>query len=143
MKYLIFFLFPVLFSKPNSCNSNAKKTTKSEIQSIKHEKFFITTLNKINVSKEKLYIIFNDENNTVSGFSGCNTYSSKYTNNKDHISFEHPIATKMYCERNAAIEKVFFENLTQSNIIVFKQDSLFLKDKNNTILFKGILSPKD
>lgn len=143
MKYLIFFLFSILFSKPNSCNSNPNKTAKSEIQFIKNNKFFITTLNKIDVSKENLHISFNNENSSVFGFSGCNTYSSKYVNNKNHISFEHPIATKMYCERNAATEKVFFENLTQSNIIVFKQDSLFLKDKNNTILFKGILSPKD
>ncbi|WP_062052728.1 META domain-containing protein [Aquimarina longa] len=143
MKSLIIILSSLILSITTTCGDKKNKTKKNQLtenQFTEEVKFFITTLHKENIEKEKLYIIFNKDDNSASGFSGCNQFSSKYTIEKETISFASPMYTKMYCEKTAMLEKKFISTLTKSKIRVVKGDSLFLKDNNNTILLSGVQS---
>ncbi|WP_103071539.1 META domain-containing protein [Aquimarina sediminis] len=141
MKHLTIILLTILFSNTTSCNtpkSIATNNEKTEPQSSQITKFLITSINNKDVTESKLHVIFNEELKTISGFAGCNTFSSKYTVKDDIISLGYPMATKMYCEKNAAIEQEFFKTLVLIKTKAIEKDSLLLKDSNNKILFSGI-----
>ena len=141
MKYLAFLLFFLSFSNTTSCNTNSKvfaKKNETKDQSVQKAKFFISNLNGKDISEEKLYIIFDEESSSASGFSGCNTFLSKYSIHENTISLDFPISTKMYCEKNAELEKAFLKALILTKIRILKNDSLFLKDNNHKVLFSGV-----
>ncbi|WP_084050582.1 META domain-containing protein [Aquimarina macrocephali] len=143
MKFLMIILFFVVFSNTNSCankNNAAVKNQEKESQVTKKATFFITLLNGKDVSERKLHITFDEEQSSAYGHAGCNTFSSKYTEENGTISFSFPIATKMYCEKNAAIEKEFFKTLVEVKTRILTEDSLVLKDSNNKELFSGVRS---
>ncbi|WP_108807396.1 META domain-containing protein [Aquimarina spinulae] len=143
MKSLIIILFFVAFSNTNSCankNNAAVKSQEKENQVTKKITFSVTRLNGKDVSKRKLHITFDEEQSSAYGHSGCNTFSSKYTEEGNTISFSFPIATKMYCEKNSVIEKEFFKTLIEVKTRTLKEDTLILKDVNNKELFFGIRS---
>lgn len=146
MKYLIIILFSLLFSNTNTCNEKKNVVAshqEKESQTDQETTFLIVTLNENNISKKKLYITFDEKLNSATGNSGCNTFSSKYTIDKETISFGYPIATKMYCEENAKLEQEFFKTLIQSKIRIITEDSLFLKDEAKNIVFSGIKKLKE
>ncbi|WP_282084889.1 META domain-containing protein [Aquimarina algiphila] len=146
MKYLVIILFSLLFSNTNTCNEKKKIANhqeEEESQTDQEITFLIATLNGNNISNKKLYITFDEKRNSATGNSGCNTFSSKYTIDKEDISFGYPIATKMYCEENAKLEQEFFKTLIQSKVRIITEDSLFLKDETKKILFSGIKKPKE
>ncbi len=143
MKSLLIILFFVAFSNTNSYankNNAAVKNQEKENQVTKKTTFSITRLNGKDISKRKLHITFDEEQNSAYGHSGCNTFSSKYTKKDKTISFSFPIATKMYCEKNAAIEKEFFKTLIEVKTRIQKEDTLILKDSNKKELFFGVRS---
>jgi heat shock protein HslJ len=143
MKSLMIILFFVALSNTNSCtnkNNAAVKSQEKENQVTKKATFFITVLNGKDISERKLHITFDKEQSSAYGHSGCNSFSSQYTIKKEIISFRFPIATKMYCKKNAALEKEFFKTLIEVKIRILKEDSLILKDGNNKELFFGVRS---
>ncbi len=143
MKYTILVLFFITLYNTNSCaNKNTISANKEEknIQTPDKTKFYINTLNGKDVSEEKLYIVFDEERGLVSGYSGCNTFSCKYTLDKDSISFGFPMTTKMYCEKKESLEQDFFKALIETKIKIIKEDSLLLKTSDNTTLFSGVKS---
>ncbi|PKV52928.1 heat shock protein HslJ [Aquimarina sp. MAR_2010_214] len=143
MKSLIIILFFVAFSNTNSCtnkNNTAVKSQEKENQVTKKTTFSVTRLNGKDVSDKKLHITFDQEKGSAYGHSGCNGFSSQYTIKKEAISFEFPIATKMYCGENSKLEKEFFKTLGEAKIRILKGDSLILKDSNNKELFLGVRS---
>ncbi len=143
MKYTILVLFFITLPNTNSCankNTISANKEKKNIQTPDKTKFYINALNGKDVSEEKLYIVFDKERGLVSGYSGCNTFSCKYNLNEDSISFGFPMTTKMYCEKKEALEQNFLKALIETKIKINKEDSLFLKTSDNTILFSGIKS---
>ncbi|EZH73697.1 hypothetical protein ATO12_17325 [Aquimarina atlantica] len=143
MKSLLIILFFVAFSNTNSCtnkNNTAVKSQENENQVTKKTTFSVIRLNGKDVSKRNLHITFDEKQSSAYGHSGCNTFSSKYTEEGKTISFSFPIATKMYCEKNAAIEKEFFKTLIEVKTRVQKEDTLILKDGNKKELFFGVRS---
>ncbi len=140
MKYLTVLFFSLILSSNSTCttkNKIATTDTAEEIQTPKKETFEIHRLNGKNVEGDKLYIVFNKENNTVSGYSGCNTFSCKYTQEKDIISFALPMASKMYCPKKEALEQEFFKALVAVNTKVIENDALTLKSADGAVLFFG------
>ncbi|MBP2831595.1 META domain-containing protein [Aquimarina sp. U1-2] len=134
MKIISILMFVlVLFSNPASCNDKKdkeKNNTESLPQETLKSTYDILYLNETDVSKENLYITFDQNNNRASGFSGCNTFSSTYTTDDTTISFKFPIATKMYCEKKAALEQEFFKVLLAVEVKNMTNDTLVLQDKN-------------
>ncbi len=140
MKYLIVTLLFLTFT--NTCNTKNAKTASNQEKQIEAQqrvKFLITSLNGKNVAKENLHITIDEERNSISGYSGCNTFSSTYTAEKNSISIGFPMASKMHCEKKVALEDEFFKALSEVNIKNIIKDSLFLKDRNGTVLFTGIV----
>ncbi|WP_108868827.1 META domain-containing protein [Aquimarina aquimarini] len=141
MKYLIFFLVFTI-SSTNTCNNKNNKSTtaseKKEQHQSQEKKFFIISLYGKDISDKKLHIAFNEEDNRSFGFSGCNTFSCKYTIKDKEISFGFPMSTKIYCEKEAALEDEFFKAFGAIKTINLEQDSLFLKDSTNTTIVSGI-----
>ncbi|WP_281989141.1 META domain-containing protein [Aquimarina aggregata] len=145
MKHLFIILLFFTFSNTKNCNN--KKTTDihkdQTIQETIPSKFYIITLNGKDISEEKLHITFNKKSNSTYGFSGCNTFSCSYTDNKEIVSFESPISTKMYCEKKIKLEDSFLKSIIQSKSKHIKQDSLFLRDKNKKVLISGIRAKEE
>jgi len=65
------------------------------------------------VSEHKITMIFDPTTKSLSGFSGCNTYSCTYTTDGGKFSSGFPMATKMYCEKSGKLEKQFFKALSE------------------------------
>ncbi len=145
MKYLVIILFSMLLSNTNTCNEkkNVADHQEKENQTDQEITFLIATLNGNEISNKKLYIMFDEKRSAATGNSGCNTFSSKYIVDKETISFNYPIATKMYCEENAKLEQEFFKTLIQTKIRIITKDSLFLKDEMKNILFSGVKKSKE
>ncbi len=144
MKYIIFLLL-FAFSYTNSCNKKGTFIVGHNKQKVQHPektKFLILQLQGKDVSKEKLYITFDEERNTASGYAGCNTFSSTYTAEKESISFGFPIASKMYCKKKIQLEQDFFKAFMEVDLRTIKQDSLVLKNSNGIVLFSGIKTKK-
>ncbi|MBL0682413.1 META domain-containing protein [Aquimarina mytili] len=146
MKYLILALSFLTFTNTNTCNTNKneKIAKKEEVKSqdTSRSKFYINSLNGKDVSEEKLHITIDEEHNSISGFSGCNTFSCKYKTEKDSISVGFAMASKMYCPEKTALEDEFFKALSEVKVKRIKEDSLFLENNKGTVLFYGIKTPQ-
>ncbi len=143
MKYLTILAFSLIISNTDTCNKKgetiANTREKTTLQTHKN-KFEITSLNGKDVSEQKLYIVFDDERNSASGYSGCNTFSCKYTLEKESLSLGFPMATKMYCEKTAELEKEFFTTLIEAKIMIQKEGTLLVKNAEGKELFTGLKS---
>lgn len=143
MKFLIILLSLAAVTSTNTCNKKntpVAEITEKETQTSSKNKFFIHTLGGKDVSEEKLHITIDEERNSISGYSGCNTFSSKYSIEDNRISLSFPIASKMYCEKKTDLESNFLKTLMEVTSKTFKGDSLFLKNSKGDILFSGVKS---
>ncbi len=145
MKYLILTLFFLTFANTNTCKQKSQQIAEKEEvkpQATQKNKFFINFLNGKNVSEEKLHITIDEERSSISGYSGCNTFSCKYTTEKDSISIGFAMASKMHCPKKVALEQEFFKTLSEVKVKIAKKDSLLLKNNKGTVLFIGIKTPQ-
>jgi len=117
MKYISLIL--LLFTISN-CNSTKKMNEKDKSAQIFVEPngtYLVTSLYNKDVSEHKLTLKFDSSTKQISGFSGCNTYSCGYTLENKKIGFGFAMASKMYCEKTADLEKEFFKALSKTKII--------------------------
>ncbi|MHA7058739.1 META domain-containing protein [Aquimarina sp. M1] len=114
MKYVGLLLFSLTFlSNCNTVNA-VNKNGESEKQSEELQgTYIVNTLYGQDVSEHKITMNFNIQNKTISGFSGCNTYSCSYTKEDTSFSLGFPMASKRYCEQIADLEKNFFKALSE------------------------------
>ena len=99
-KAVLFFSFLIIFI--SACS--AVKNTKSG-DDLSNKTWELEYISGPRIAFEGLYpnkkpqITFNTKTNEVSGTSGCNGYSAKYTSNGKTISFGEPgPTTMMFCE---------------------------------------------
>ncbi len=140
MKYLAIILLTLTISKTNTCNNKTNTTAdngKITIQEPKKNTYSIITLNGKDVTQEKLHITFDEEQHLISGYSGCNTFTSKYTMTNDQISLGLPIASKIYCEKKMALEEEFFKALFEIKTKTISDKNLSLKDPKGKELLSG------
>ncbi len=72
-------------------------------------------------------IRFNQEEGTVSGFAGCNTFHGRYeTQEAGSISFSRMAATKMMCE-HMETEEAVMTMLQEADTFAVENSRLFLK----------------
>lgn len=141
MKYLAIILLTLTISNTNTCDNRTNTTAdngKKNIQEPKKNTYSINLLNGKDVAQEKLYITFDEEQHLISGYSGCNTFTSKYTMTKDQISLGFPIASKIYCTKKMALEEEFFKALFEIKTKTISDKDLSLKDSNGKELLSGI-----
>ncbi|MFD2562807.1 META domain-containing protein [Aquimarina rubra] len=110
MKYLGLLLFSItLLSNCNTLNAVNKKNDASQKGQELKGTYIVTTLYGKDVSEHKLTLIFDPSKKTLSGFSGCNSYTCNYSLDGKSLTTSFPIGTKMYCEKTSDLEKQFFK----------------------------------
>lgn len=97
-------------------------------------KYLVKELNGKDVSEHNITLEFNKETKTISGYSGCNTYSSTYKVDQDIISVDFPMATKRYCPETGDLEKNFFSALMSSTQTSRKSKELIMIGKEGKVL---------
>ncbi|WP_298309948.1 META domain-containing protein [uncultured Aquimarina sp.] len=130
MKYLGLLLISLtLFCNCNSTNTATSKNTETKNQLEPEGKYLVTSLYGKDVSEHKLTLVITPKNKTISGFSGCNTYSCNYTSEGKTFSAGFPMASKMYCEKTGKIEKEFFKALSELKTKNLKEPTLTFKNE--------------
>ncbi|WP_378178448.1 META domain-containing protein [Aquimarina sp. SS2-1] len=137
MKYVSFLLFSVtLLSNCNSANIANNKSETSQKEPELTGTYFVSTLYGEDVSKYKLTLTFDPSKKTLSGFSGCNSYTSEYSVDGKLLTTGFPIATKMFCEETSNLEKQFFKMLSEEKNKNLEGNTLSLTNgKKENILF--------
>ncbi|UZO81151.1 META domain-containing protein [Aquimarina sp. ERC-38] len=74
--------------------------------------------------------------NSVSGNSGCNSYTVSYTKEGDQYNFGYPMATKIFCEGSS--ESEFFTTLREIKTITQTKNKMIAQSKEGKILFEAV-----
>jgi heat shock protein HslJ len=102
-----------------------------KLAALENDTFFKTRENRA-------YIIFDTENKTVSGNSGCNTFFGKLTlNGENGMLISDVTATKMACEDMTA-EHRLLSVFRETRELVLKNDTLMLCSADSTVLAKFV-----
>jgi len=112
-----------------SCKATKEKSSQNMLE-LKGS-FKVMMLNGKEVSDKGLTFIIDDSTNTVSGNSGCNTYSGSYELSETNtiISFSGVFGSKKYCaekEKND-IEREYLNALSKRYRIVLKKERIELE----------------
>ncbi|MBJ6367588.1 META domain-containing protein [Snuella sedimenti] len=102
--------------------------------------YHITTLYDLDVIMNNLSIDFNDQEQKLSGFSGCNRFFGKYTLEANTIEVGPLASTKMLCRETAnTIESKIHDALSKINRVIIDGELLKLA-KDNTIIITATKS---
>jgi len=139
MKYILTLnssvLLVVIFVVLGSCK--AQKQNKMNAEKLMAQDYIITQLGDEEISKSKLSLKVNPENSTLSGFSGCNSFSFNYELKNGKLDLGFARATKIYCEEGMDLENLFFQKA--ASVIQFENsaEALHLKNKSGDIVIKA------
>jgi heat shock protein HslJ len=89
------------------------------------------SFNKETKQEQIPYIFFNPFTKSVTGFTGCNRFSSTYMQNQNELKFGATLATKMYCSGSS--ENYFFQALKDATQYELRSETLVIK-KDETVL---------
>lgn len=131
-------LFAILIMA-ESCKSSKTATTETEKKAVMQTDvlsgtYIISAIeNKTKVPK-KLSIIFNAKSQTVSGFSGCNSFFSDYSITGNKIEFKGINTSKKYCPETMKIEKQILNALSKTKSFSIKDKVLTLKGEKEVMI---------
>lgn len=114
-----------------NCSAITKKEHEGEQTRFLKNTFKATSINGENIIEMGIYLNFNEDKNTISGNSGCNTYTSSYTIENEKINFQFPISSKMYCENKMTAESNFFKALMKVNSFKYEENELIFFNQNS------------
>ena len=103
----------------------------SNLQTDINGTYHIKSINDHDMSETELTLIFDKNDQKISGFSGCNRFTGNYTLDKNSIKVGPLASTKKMCpEANNSFETEMLDALSKANNIRFHNDTLeLLKDK--------------
>jgi len=139
MKYILTLnssvILVVIFVVLGSCK--AQKQNKMNSEKLMAQDYIITQLGDEEITKSKLSLKVNPENSTLSGFSGCNSFSFNYELKNGKLDLGFARATKIYCEEGMDLENLFFQKA--ASVIQFENsaEALHLKNKSGDIVIKA------
>lgn len=136
MKYFFMLLCVVVMTCQSSKTSSHSQDNRVQIP---EGKFIITLLNNEAIfSKKPLTIIFDKDNNAISGFAGCNQYGASFTvENENILSVGMIQATEMYCEKTSELERNIMQAIKQINHCTLSNNVLTLFNKEKVLLLKA------
>ena len=125
----------MLLTTLNSCDSSKKAIENSKKM---HETlsgtYYVTKLGDVDISSNKITINFNDIENKVNGFAGCNNFFGNYTLENNEILFANIGASKKLCPGNASnTERQFLKALNSVNSFSIS-DNLISFLNNETVI---------
>lgn len=139
MKYILTLnssvLLVVIFVVLGSCK--AQKQNKMNSEKLMAQDYIITQLGDEEISKSKLSLKVNPENSTLSGFSGCNSFSFNYELKNGKLDLGFARATKIYCEEGMDLENLFFQKAASVTQFENSAEALHLKNKSGDIVIKA------
>ena len=96
-----------------ACGASKNKNAVRELTGKQWELSAIGTTSYSGTKKPTLF--FTDSNKSVGGYSGCNTFGSKYTLKEDKLRFDEIIATQMSCLNNMDVEEKIYQGLQKTD----------------------------
>jgi heat shock protein HslJ len=85
-------------------------------------------------------LIFDEENKTATGFTGCNNFKATYACEDENFAFINLISTQKACD-NMQVELFIRPFLTQVGYYKIEQDKLYLvnkSDKNRFVVYTRV-----
>lgn len=132
MKHLcLLFISIVLFNNCNTTKAANSKNDESNTQSEPEGTYLVTTLYGEDVSEMKVTMTFDHTTKTISGYTGCNTYSCSYEMEGKSATFGFPMASKRMCLENSQVEKKFFKALSNSKKNSTKKSGYVFKNTDD------------
>jgi heat shock protein HslJ len=139
MKYILTLnssvILVVIFVVLGSCK--AQKQNKMNAEKLMAQDYIITQLGDEEISKSKLSLKVNPENSTLSGFSGCNSFSFNYELKNGKLDLGFASATKIFCEEGMDLENLFFQKAASVTQFENSAEALHLKNKSGDIVIKA------
>lgn len=128
----------MLLTTLNSCDSSKKALENSKkMQATPSGTYYITELGDTDVLLSKITINFDETENKVTGFSGCNNFFGSYTLENNILSFVNIGASKKLCQGNASnTERQFLKALNSVNSFSIS-DNLISFLNNETVIIMG------
>lgn len=128
----------MLLATANSCNSSKKAIeTNKKMQEVLSGTYYISQLGDTDVSSYKITINFDNTENKVTGFAGCNSFFGSYTLENNALTFGNIASSKKLCPGTASqTERQFFKALNSVNSFSTK-DNLISFSENEDILISG------
>ena len=116
------------------CDSAGVKLTleKTEwrLQSLEYEA-------RVKQTPPGLFITALFENGKISGNGGCNNFGGNYTLNGDKLTISALFSTKMFCDKSAQWEPVYFELLQKATSYRIKNQRLEIMAPSGRLVFVG------
>lgn len=98
-----------------------------------------TSLKPEMFQKQLPYMEINLKDKTITGFGGCNDFSSDLTFSYKKMKVGPIAATKIYCAEESKIESEFFKTLSASPLIYIKKENhLILENSTGSLIFKKV-----
>lgn len=135
MKFLV--ILSLLVSL-NGCQSFHNMVSNNDIHlknpTVLGGTYHVETLNNRVVSEKKLMLNFNQIEEQISGFSGCNRFLGSYSLKKGSIKIGPLAATRMFCQETHQIESDMLEALSKTNKIILTNTMLKLLSNEEVLL---------
>jgi|SRR5690625_336297 len=129
------FLSILLLSFLVSCKSQKINYDKSD--ALEAGKYQVTTINGKEIDAKDVSLNFDLEENILSGYSGCNNFSSGLKLDKHSLQSGDARATLRYCEGNMEIERDLLKNLRNVDSYTLINGELTLYNKEGKSLIKA------
>ena len=110
------------------------KLKKKRSKKLVNNDYNVTKIGNQIVSKKGITLSVKD--NTISGNTGCNDYSSSYIISGENIKIDYTITTSMFCEEKAFLENKLLSSLTKTVYFLQEKEFLYLKDVNDRVLIQ-------
>ncbi|MGA1227208.1 MAG: META domain-containing protein [Tamlana sp.] len=104
--------------------------------------YVISSIGANNKLPNNLTVKFDDANNKISGFAGCNCFFGNYSTDSNSLKIEVLASTKMYCENLMDVEDELLKTLGKVNVYSIDQNQISLKSED-LILIEAFLEPSD
>lgn len=120
-----------------SCKSQQETVKQESSQNLQSGTYLIENLNGKQTHNEKLELVVNLEDNAISGYTGCNSFSAHLTTNGNQIKIDRAMITLRHCEGAMETEKNILNGLRDAKSYTFTNQTLTLLDDEGKDLLKA------
>lgn len=135
MKIKLIGLFALILAF--SCKSQQDTVKQEDSQDLKSGKYVIENLNGKAVNNNRLELFVNLEEQSISGYTGCNNFSANLTVNGKQIAIDRAMTTLRHCEEEMETEKAILAGLREAKSYTLANQTLTLLDENGKDLLKA------
>lgn len=122
----------------NSCSSSKANKYNQDDAPLTGKYKVLTIEGVVSNLPDDLTITFNEENNNVRGFNGCNGFSGSFKQTETTLTIGTLIATQRYCDgERGVLEKHFMRALGQTKSIQNTKDRLTLFGDGDLVLIQA------